>query len=82
MASVVDRIESLWDDVHVGTLEDDTFDHIKTVHDWRNHVPSAIQFIWPNLTRKERMIVAITADGTVTLDELNEQEKSANHKPE
>lgn len=42
----------------------DIFIDKKRVHDWRNHVPEIIVSAWPELTLRERMLVAITAEAS------------------
>jgi hypothetical protein len=42
-------------------LADDTFQRRQRVHDWRSHVGDELQEIWPELTQRERLLIALTA---------------------
>ncbi len=42
-------------------LSDDTFAHEPRDLDWRNHVGGNVRAAWADLTRRERILVALTA---------------------
>ena len=47
--------------IHYDVLADPQFDNRTNVRDWRNYVPSEIQELWPELSPRERAIVALFA---------------------
>lgn len=42
-------------------LEDDTFERAGRVHDWRNHIAKGIKSVWCELTKRERLLLALSA---------------------
>lgn len=50
-------------------LADDTFSRRERVHDWRTHVGGELQEIWPELTQRERLLIALTAQKSADAEE-------------
>jgi hypothetical protein len=44
-------------EVHRDLLETPRFEEKSTVHDWRNHVPLAVQCLWSDMTMRERALI-------------------------
>jgi hypothetical protein len=45
-----------------GTLDAPEFAKATRVHDWRNHVPEAVQAVWGTLSRDVRLAVLVMAE--------------------
>lgn len=50
------------EDYWVPRLNQPDFRNRGRVHDWRNHVPDELREMWPQLTFRERAIIALIAD--------------------
>lgn len=45
------------------------FDKNERVHDWRNHVPSEIKELWPQLSMETRLAIAFMAEEIASNEE-------------
>lgn len=42
--------------------QDESFENISKVHDWRNYIPDEIKEIWNDLTLREKQLLFIMAE--------------------
>jgi hypothetical protein len=47
---------------HGGDIDNPQFNNANHCHDWRNYVNEDFKRMWPDLTRREKLIIAYFAD--------------------
>lgn len=55
--------------VGIVPVDSPDFDKAGKVHDWRNHVPYWARDLWPDLTHRERVLLALVAEGGASREE-------------
>lgn len=61
----MDALEKLFEETNRTALckfEDQDFEDIGRVHDWRNYVPKEIIEVWGSLTDRERKLIFIICE--------------------
>lgn len=67
-----ETMREAWRKVSAGNHEpplDAEFEKATKVHDWRNHIPSEIQTLWPTLTDREKQLLIFVADKAASAED-------------